>query len=251
MPPEQHENELLDNAKRLVAELEAGNSDGAGETLDALAKLRETELFQQLGKLTRELHDAMSNVELDQRFSNLAQQDIPDAKERLNYVIDMTEESANKTLEAVEASLPISDDLQKTSSEIYSDWQKFKSREMSADEFRKMSAKLDVFLPRVNEDTAVLHQKLSDVMMAQGFQDLTGQIIRRVIDLVVDVEDGLVELIRLSGVANKSEPEKKEQTEKEKAIEAQGPAVPNTADEAVEVVHGQDEVDDLLSSLGF
>jgi chemotaxis protein CheZ len=251
MPSEQQENDLLGNARKLVEELESGNNAGAGETLDTLAKLRETELFQQLGKLTRELHDAMSNVELDQRFSNLATQDIPDAKERLSYVINMTEESANKTLEAVEASLPISEDLQKTSSEIYSDWQKFKSREMSADEFRTMSAKLDVFLPRVNEETEVIHQNLSDVMMAQGFQDLTGQIIRRVIDLVVDVEDGLVELIRLSGVARKNEPEQKDKTDKEKAIDAQGPAVPNTADVTAEVVQGQDEVDDLLSSLGF
>ncbi len=246
MTKEQNDKELLDNARRLVEELEAGNEDGISETLDNLARLRETELFQQLGKLTRELHDAMSSVELDQRFADLAEQEIPDAKERLHYVISMTEESANKTLEAVESSLPISENLQQTAAEIYDDWKRFKSREMTADEFRKMSAKLDVFLPRVTEDTRVLHQYLSDIMMAQGFQDLTGQIIRRVIDLVVDVEAGLVELIRLSGKRKKAGEDKRKSS-----IEAQGPAVPNTADTKNQVMNGQDEVDDLLSSLGF
>lgn len=238
---------VVEQARQLMQEIESGNEDGAREMLDQLTCVRETDMFQHLGKLTRELHDAMRNVKLDSKFAAMAEQEIPDAKERLNYVISMTEDSANKTLNAVEDALPKSESLKTASEEIFNEWQKFKSRELTADQFRELSAKLDDFLPKVSRDSGDLNSSLTDILMAQDFQDLTGQIIRQVIDLVRDVEDGLVELIRISGASKLEDKEKKEQP----SIEAHGPSVPGTVDEAADVVSGQDDVDDLLSSLGF
>jgi chemotaxis protein CheZ len=86
--------------------------------------------------------------------------------------------------------------------------------------------------------------------MAQDFQDLTGQIIGRVINLVSDVEDSLVEIIKIGGNRlSKSSPQKKEEEKKEEAVALDGPQVPGL--ESTTAVSGQDEVDDLLSSLGF
>jgi chemotaxis protein CheZ len=125
---------------------------------------------------------------------------------------------------------------------------------MNVDEFRDMSKEIDEFLDVTRDHAGKIHGNLSEVMMAQGFQDLTGQIIRRVITLVQEVEDNLVELIRLSGGARL---ERGQETREPVAVEESaedvmrgvGPSVPGV-DEGGSV-SGQDEVDDLLSSLGF
>lgn len=243
--------ETLAQARLLVQQIEAGNEAEATQTLEDLAKMREAALFQELGKLTRELHDTLNNFRLDSRISDLAEQDIPDAKERLNYVISMTEQAANKTLNAVEESLPVSEGLQKRSVELHEQWERFRKRDMSADEFRDLSRDLDEFFPQVRTSTQTLQSNLSDVLMAQDFQDLTGQIIRRVINLVQDVEQSLVDLIRISGRAMMPAAAKKADTEP-KNIKAEGPMVPGVDDsDAQSVLQGQDDVDELLSSLGF
>lgn len=243
--------ETLTQARLLVQQIEDGRDAEAKQTLEDLAKMREADLFQELGKLTRELHDTLSNFRLDSRISEFAEQEIPDAKERLNYVITMTEQAANKTLTAVEESLPISESLQQSSGELREQWERFRKREMSAEEFREWSRQLDEFFPQVADGTKVLQGNLTEVLMAQDFQDLTGQIIRRVINLVQDVEQSLVDLIRISGRAMLP-PEKQAATAPKKNIKAEGPAVPGVDDTREEaVLQGQDDVDDLLSSLGF
>ncbi|HHC71583.1 MAG TPA: protein phosphatase CheZ [Thiotrichales bacterium] len=246
------DDETLARARDLVVALEAGKEDEARLILDDLARLREGQLFQELGKLTRELHETLKNFHLDARLSDLAEQEIPDAKERLNHVIDMTEQAAHRTLNAVEEALPLAEGLEEESGAIRAEWERFRRKEMSADQFRAFSRRLDQFLPRVEEEVRQLHRHISDVLMAQDFQDLTGQIIRRVITLVQDVEQSLVDLIRLSGGRSPQEQEKGagEGEEKEKRnIVAEGPQV--LASEAENTVSSQDEVDDLLSSLGF
>lgn len=241
----------LDQARKLVEELEAGNDLEVKRVLDDLAKVREKDLFQELGKLTRELHDTMNSFKMDSRISELAQQDIPDAQERLNYVITMTEQAANKTLNAVEESIPLSESIAQRSSELQQDWERFRNREMSVDEFRELSRKMDEFFPHVKQNSQVLQGNLSDVLMAQDFQDLTGQIIRRVITLVSDVEESLVDLIRISGkgeAAADTQAEDTSSTKKEEPV-LEGPHIPGVNDQ--DVMSGQDDVDDLLSSLGF
>ncbi len=111
-----------------------------------------------------------------------------------------------------------------------------------------MSGRIGEFLEHSGSNAALLRKNLNEVMMAQDFQDLTGQIIERVIGLVDDMEESLVELIRLSGKSLRQQHEDKQD---EDPLQGSGPVVPGVDDVAANVVSGQDEVDDLLSSLGF
>lgn len=238
----------LDQARQLVRDLESGNEAGAKKLVDELTKIREAELFRELGKLTRELHDTLDNFRIDPRVADLAEKDIPDAQERLNYVMTMTEQAANKTLTAVEDALPVSEQLQQRSGELGARWLQFRNRELNADEFRELSRSLDVFFPQVEESTQILQSNLSDVLLAQDFQDLTGQIIRKVIELVRSVEESLVDLIRIAGKGARTKVEGKAGVGD--STKAEGPQVPGVDDHR-DVVRSQDQVDDLLSSLGF
>jgi len=237
----------LQNAHKLVDSIESGNLDEARTIMDEIASLREMDLFCEMGKLTRELHDSLNNFKLDTKMSGLAENEIPDAKERLNHVISMTEEAADKTMTEVEAAIPLSDDIKSCSLELQERWNKFKDRQLNADEFRELSKDLEEFFPKISSGTVTLNAHLNEILLAQGFQDLTGQIIRRVITLVHDVEEGLVDLIKMSGTQAK---EKKKAEDGALDITAEGPVVPGVA-HASETLDGQDDVDDLLSSLGF
>ena len=246
--------EMLDHARALVAELEAGHSGAAEQLIEDLGRIREQSLFQELGKMTRQLHDALNGFTLDERVQSLAESDIPDAKARLSHVIEMTEASANRTLNAVEDTLPIAEQLQSTADSLHEKWGRFRNKDMSVDEFRSMSREIDEFLGITRDNARQIHGNLSEVMMAQDFQDLTGQILRRVISLVQEVEDNLVDLIRVSGgseaVAESTAVAAQDTKKKEDIMQGVGPQVPGVSDTGGSV-SGQDEVDDLLSSLGF
>jgi chemotaxis protein CheZ len=234
----------LEQARALVKKLEAGDQEGADKIMSELAPTSDDgDLFHEVGRLTRELHDAINGFLLDEKVTELAEKDIPDAGERLRYVITMTEQSANTTLSLVESSIPMTDEMSAKSSALAAEWERFKGRELSVDDFRMLSKDLMEFLGQVEEHAGELHSNLTEVLMAQGFQDITGQIIRQVINLVNDVEAKLVQLVRISGAHL---PDVK--VSKEKANLA-GPAVPGV--EQGEMLQGQDDVDDLLSSLGF
>jgi chemotaxis protein CheZ len=235
----------LETARALVASLEAGDDKEADRLIGSLSSDNtKDELFLEVGRLTRELHDAINGFLLDARISNMTQVEIPDAKERLNYVITMTQQSADRTLTAVEKSLPLVEEMEKRSGVLAEDWNRLRRRMLSKDEFRGLSDALADFLQQTKEDSVDLHASLSEVLMAQDFQDLTGQIIRKVITLVHDVEEKLVKLVRITG--NKLEEEK---TVKEDRDTLAGPAIPGL--DQGDQVQSQDEVDDLLSSLGF
>lgn len=235
--------ELLNRAKLLVQHLESGNDEAATVVLDELTVLRESELFNEVGKLTRQVHDALVNFEFDDTVQTLANCDIKDAKERLNYVITMTSQSANRTLNAVEEAFPPCERMLEDAVRLKDEWQRFMRREMNVDDFRVVSHDLGVFLAESEQNVTRLKDNLNEVLMAQEFQDLTGQIINRVIRLVEDVETGLVRLIRITGgVKNMSASDSAEEY-------LAGPQVPTMKSESA--VSNQDEVDDLLSSLGF
>jgi chemotaxis protein CheZ len=233
----------LEQARALVAKLEADDQDGADEILAELVPQPDSDLFHEVGRLTRELHDAINGFLLDEKVTELAEKDIPDAGERLRYVITMTEQSANTTLSLVESSIPMTDELSAKSNVLSVEWERFRGRKLSVDDFRMLSKDLMEFLGLVDKHASELHSNLTEVLMAQGFQDITGQIIRQVITLVNDVEAKLVQLVRISGAHL---PDVK--VNKDKANLA-GPAVPGV--EQGEMLQGQDDVDDLLSSLGF
>jgi len=238
----------LEEAKQLVTLLEQEEYEAATALLEASSIKDSVELFAEVGKLTRQLHDSLNNFQLDPRIAGLANEDIPDAQSRLNYVIETTEQAANKTMDAVETSMPMAEKLNQRITDILPEWKKLMTRQLELGEFKSLCHELDALLEESSVESAKINELLTEVLMAQGFQDLTGQVIRRVIELVKEVEDNLVHMLTVFGlpevdeIANKIEKE----TDKHKA---EGPII--DAQERDDVVSGQDDVDDLLSSLGF
>ena len=236
------EDRRIDLAKSLLQHLEEKDEGNVLKVLTQLTEEHESSLFREIGKLTRQLHDALGSYEHDERITSLAKNDIPNAKERLNYVINKTEESAHRTLDIIEKLLPVSESLEEASRTMHGDWQRFVRREMDVDEFRKLSTRLDSFLNQVCDDTGRIKQDMSELMLAQDYQDITGQVIRQVISLVQEVESQLVKVIRNAG---HDVPAKLQEG---KDIVAEGPQINK---DSPNVMSDQDEVDELLSSLGF
>lgn len=237
----------LTQARALVESLEQGNDQEVNLLIESISKFHESSLFQEVGKLTRQLHETLNNFEIDSPVEVISNNEIQDAKERLNYVIKMTEDSANRTLNAVEGGLPIAEELKEKSNTLDKKWQRFRQRKMPVEEFRELSDEIDCFLRLSVTHSEKIHDQLSEILMAQDFQDITGQIIRRVIDLVVKVEGSLVELVRISGQRIKQDA-----GTESFAIgsRGEGPRIPGCVSHK-DRVSGQDDVDALLSSLGF
>jgi chemotaxis protein CheZ len=237
----------LDDAKALVAALEAGDNESANNIVNSLTSVEHKELFAEIGKLTRQLHDSLTNFQLDPKIANLATDDIPDAKERLNYVMNMTEQAANRTMDAIDSSLPLADKINNEIISLKPEWQKLMQRELQLGEFKSLCFAMNDFIESAEKDAAQIQLYMTEIMMAQDFQDLTGQVIKRVIELVKDVEDSLINLLTVFG-----EPNTNTTNEAKKAVDnngVEGPII--NAEEREDAVSNQDEVDDLLSSLGF
>ncbi len=242
----------LEQARELVQLLEMEQQEAANELVQGLVVPGSSELFAEVGKLTRQLHDSLKGFQVDPAIDNLLIEDIPDAKRRLNHVIDMTEQAANKTMDAVESCLPIADKLNSGISQILPSWQRLMSRDMKVGEFKELCHSLNGFLNQASLDATALQGSLTEVLMAQDYQDLTGQILRRVIELVREVEDSLIGLLTAFGHSNLPAVDRPAAVavKKPKAgHEAEGPII--DAQLRDDVVQGQDDVDDLLSSLGF
>lgn len=235
--------ECLERAKTLVAQIEASGEEDAQQLIDDFASHRETVMFQEIGRLTRELHDTLNGFQNDSRLASLTQCEIPDAKERLNYVLSMTDQAARRTLVAVEESVPLNETIGQRASNLQQEWERFTRRQMEPAEFRALSHRLNEFLTVTKDDTSKIHSRLMDVLMAQEYQDITGQVIHRVIHLVQNVEDSLVGLIKFSSKATSPA------CVADSKGGLEGPQI-NPSSRS-DVVSNQDEVDDLLSSLGF
>ena len=244
---EQARNVSLEQARELVELLEAGQQSKANDKLDEMFDRRNDKLFTSVGQLTRDLHEALQDFQLDPRIVQLTEDDLPDAQNRLQYVIQKTEDAANRTMDAVEACLPMADDMHQKINRLMPQWQKLMDNDIQLDEFKSLCHGVDDVLKSCGSNMPQIHSLMTEVLMAQDFQDITGQVIRRVIQLVEDVEKNLIELLKLFG-----DDAKKVAKQEPKAADknqAEGPII--DADKRDDVVHGQDDVDDLLSSLGF
>lgn len=244
MPNSNNIDEKLSIARDIVKLLEQGDAGQADILISQLSVEADVQLFKEVGQLTRELHEAINGFLLDDRVSQLAHDEIPDATERLHFVIKTTEEAANTTLSAIEVSMPLTDELVNQSQELSDQWSKFRNGKLNVDDFKSVSKDLTDFFDMVKENTGKIQSNLTEVTLAQSFQDITGQIISRVIDLVQDLEVRLVHLVKVSGQRYS---EKQEMADDPSVLE--GPVVPGVT--KGNTVQGQDDVDDLLSSLGF
>ncbi|MFT0635168.1 protein phosphatase CheZ [Pseudomonas sihuiensis] len=251
------ESTLKNNARDLVDSLEQGNFGAAVQLINELNKVRDHGLYHEVGKLTRELHNAIVNFQLDPRMPHAQElSQIADATERLNYVVTMTEKAANRTMDLVEQSAPLVNDLSDEAQSLSTEWGRFMRREIGADGFRELAKRVELFLARSERDGAKLSGHLNDILLAQDYQDLTGQVIKRVTQLVTEVESNLLKLMlmasqvdRFAGIQHDHEALRTEQEKSKEPSRGEGPQI--HADKRDDVASNQDDVDDLLSSLGF
>ncbi|WP_188151642.1 protein phosphatase CheZ [Teredinibacter waterburyi] len=252
--------QLQDCANHLVEKLQSDNLDEASEMIHDLVEARNQHIFKSVGQLTRGLHNAIVNfhvdADMDSEPPEVNNSEIKDASNRLQYVITKTQEAADKTMDKVEAVAPIAMNLGLEATRLREEWHRLKRREMTKEEFRDLYNQMGDFLDQMDEGTTTLNKSLQDIILEQGYQDLTGQVLRKVIGLVTDVESELVKLMRIAGqveqvtgLAKNPESVRDPNIVKQRDTVAEGPQI--NAESRTDVVSGQDEVDDLLSSLGF
>lgn len=197
-------------------------------------------VMSRIGRLTRTLHDALRELGYDRVLEETAAA-IPDARDRLNYVVKMTEQAAVRALNAIEAAQPVQDRLGEEAERLSAHWQKLFDKQLSVEEFKTLVDGTRSYLAEVPQQTRATNDQLLEIMMAQDFQDLTGQVIKKITSLAQDMEQQLVHLlVDLVPAEVRSE------------IDSgllNGPVVSPVA--GPEVVTSQDQVDDLLDSLGF
>lgn len=239
----------IDQARLVVQHLEAGDQAAADEIIHSITLEQSKELFSEVGKLTRQLHDSLTTFKLDDRINSLMESKIPDAKSRLEYVIEETEKAANSTMDAVERSMPIAEQLNQRLDSIMPEWKKLMCRQIELGEFKTLCLDLDRLLSDATKDSETLNSMLTEVLMAQGYQDLTGQVIRRVIELVKEVEEHLVDMVATFGHPEQVKDKPQPSVKSGDKVKAEGPII--DASKRDDVVNSQDDVDDLLSSLGF
>jgi chemotaxis protein CheZ len=207
--------------------------------------LSKEEAFARLGSITREMHEALSVLGANQ-LHNIVEE-IPNARDRLAYVGKMTEDAANKVLNLVEEAKPACDDLAKRGDELGAALTRLAQ---SADYSDEKAKGLLVTCGKFAHSTAQFSSKqaevLSDIMMAQDFQDLSGQVIKKVIDIITRTEMQLVQLL-IDSSPEAVVSTKAAATEGSVSVDDHVLEGPQTADNALK----QDDVDDLLASLGF
>lgn len=229
----------------LAGALAAGDEQLFLSELDRLVHRRERTLFSELRKLTGDLQSALDRFSVDSRLVDLAEKEVPDARARLDHVLKMTDEAAHKTMDLVEQCGPLAERTARSAGDIADMWTKFRARKIQVDEFRSMIANLDLFLDASRVDMDKVRGNLTEVLMAQGYQDLSGQIIRGVMKLVAELETALVDLVRLS----RTGPQGAAPAPKDTLSRGFGPAVPGVDNGPS--VSGQSDVDSLLAGLGM
>ena len=192
------------------------------------------EIYRQLGQLTRLLHDTLEQLGVMPQLQ-MAANGLPDARSRLNYVARKTGEAAEKVLNSVDAAKLEQNRIAVQARRI--------GEAIVADPTRALSAgSLIDFVSEIDGASARIDRHLTDIMLAQDFHDLTGQVVAKVVTLAADLEDNLVKLLLQAAPADLpprvAEP-----------AALQGPVVDATG--RSDVVSNQGEVDDLLASLGF
>jgi chemotaxis protein CheZ len=235
--------EFSDSLTALTNALAAGDQQRFYAELDTLVQHRESVLFGDLRKLTHDLQAALERFRIDSRLVDLAEKEVPDARHRLDHVLKLTDEAAHRTMDLVEQSGPLAERTAQQAAEILPSWQRFRARNMKLDEFQGMVRRLDVFLEAARTDMGSVRNNLAEVLMAQGYQDLSGQIIRGVMKLVTELELALVELVRLSKTHGDARRGLSDETRR-----GFGPVIPGIDNGPA--VNDQQDVDALLSGLG-
>ena len=218
-------------APAAAAESVADAASGAGAD-------EEKPMFERLGGIVRLLHDSLRELGYDKALTEASSQ-IVDAQDRLEYVASLTEQAANKVLNTLDEGMPAQDVLSKQSKDMENRWNDLFAGKLSLDQFKVLAGDSKAFAQAVSEATEAEKARLLEIMMAQDFQDITGQLIKKVVTITKTVENELAQLLRDNAPADVRE----KLAQKEVSL-MQGPSAPSVA-------LNQDSVDDLLADLGF
>lgn len=197
-------------------------------------------VFNKLGHMARQLHDNMRELGYDRMLEETARQ-IPDARQRLSYIAQMTEQAASRVLNATDIAKPLQDQLLEKSEGLASRWDRMFANQLSVDEFKALAADTRAYFKEAPGKIRTTSDQLMEIMMAQDFQDLTGQVIKKVVEMAQSLESQLV------GVLIEAIPEDRKAEAPEGLMN--GPVI--DAAGRADVVTNQAQVDDLLESLGF
>ncbi len=197
-------------------------------------------VINKIGHMTRTLHDSLRELGYDKNIEKAAAS-IPDARDRLNYVAAMTQQAAERVLNATEAAQPVVEKIEVESRRLAGEWQKLFDQKLDVEQFKSLATQTHAFLIETPKQTKATNAYLMEIMMAQDFQDLTGQVIKKIVEVTQQMEQQLVALLI-------EYPPSTANTEAYSGL-LNGPVI--NAVGRTDVVTSQDQVDDLLESLGF
>lgn len=211
-------------------------SAGAGESWP-----QQEAVFNRIGHMARALHDTLGQLGYDKLIEKTVSA-LPDAKDRLAYVANLTEQAACRVLNATDIANPLVGEMESEAMTLGARWDQVFANQMRPDEFKKLAEETRAFLKAgLPEKARATHAQLTEIMMAQDFQDLTGQVIKKIVALAQDLESGLMNvLIEVLPDTKKTD---------EVTSLMNGPVI--NAAGRTDVVVNQEQVDDLLDSLGF
>lgn len=201
----------------------------------------QSKVFQRVGNMARQLHDTLRELGYDKMIAQTMEA-LPDAKDRLAYIATLTEQAACKVLNATDVANPLQDALENDAQGLAARWDRVFANDLGVDEFKQLAEETRSFLKDgVPNRTGATKAQLMEIIMAQDFQDLTGQVIKKVVVLAQDLEAQLMNaLIEVM-------PDQR-RTDSVNSL-LNGPVI--NADGRTDVVVNQQQVDDLLDSLGF
>ncbi|MBS4097405.1 MAG: protein phosphatase CheZ [Sulfuricella sp.] len=196
----------------------------------------EGEAFNELGHLVRQLHETLRELGCDQAMQSVVGE-LPDTQDRLNYVAQLTEQAAQRSLNAVEIALPLQEKVESEALRLLEEYRTAKAN----GSWQQVADKMQAFIEVLPNHTRATSEQLNEIMMAQDFQDLTGQVIKKVTLMAQNLEHQLVNILLIS------KPEETARKEGDSLLN--GPVVKKEGRK--DVVSSQSEVDDLLNDLGF
>lgn len=201
----------------------------------------DTQMYDQIGKMTRSLHDTLRALGHDKAIEKTAGA-IPDARERLAYVLSMTEQAASRVLNAVDAITPLQDKAQDEARALRQEWQRVRGMRKDAKEYRDTVERTGRFLEMIDNDCDSSKAQLMEIVMSQEFQDLTGQVIKKIVDLAQEMETQMLSLLNMTAPPASAA--------KDEGKLLNGPAMASDKQQQ-KAISSQNEVDDFLESLGF
>ncbi|KAF0205739.1 MAG: chemotaxis protein [Gallionellaceae bacterium] len=202
------------------------------------AQAANPQVINKIGHMTRALHDSLRELGYDKNLEKAANA-IPDARDRLTYIATMTQQAAERVLNATEAAQPVVEKIEGEAKYLSGEWQKLFDQKLDAEQFKQLATRTHAYLVEVPKQTKTTNAYLTEIMMAQDFQDLTGQVIKKIIEVTQNMEQQLVSLLI----------ENAPPSVKIDSGLLNGPVI--NAQGRSDVVTSQKQVDDLLDSLGF